>query len=167
MWRATLGFQCAAGSRPPAPRSHLVLYRGTKTLAFELCEHLGFGAPSSTLAPTGYRSNILELERGFDELEPRGEIGFRLRLFAVQARVAPPSPPGRPARTGSRRSRRSRRSPTRFATVLNASRRSRGAAAAADAEIMQARGRAGLCVEPTAATAAAAKQLLARRHDRC
>src|SRR5271163_5090337 len=41
---------------------------GTKTLAFELWEQLGFRVPDNILVPTGYGSNILGLERGFDEL---------------------------------------------------------------------------------------------------
>src|SRR3984893_13296756 len=45
---------------------------GTKTLAFELWEQLGFRVPDNILVPTGYGSNILGLERGFDELERGG-----------------------------------------------------------------------------------------------
>src|SRR5580704_17196963 len=58
---------------------------GTKTLAFELWEQLGFAVPDNILVPTGYGSNILGLDRGFDELRRRGEIARLPRLFAVQA----------------------------------------------------------------------------------
>ena len=58
---------------------------GTKTLAYELWEQLGFRVPDNILVPTGYGSNILGLDRGFDELERNGEIDRRPRLFAVQA----------------------------------------------------------------------------------
>ena len=58
---------------------------GTKTLAYELWEQLGFAAPDNILVPTGYGSNILGLERGFDELMRRGETARMPRLFAVQA----------------------------------------------------------------------------------
>src|SRR5712691_8692033 len=58
---------------------------GTKTLAYELWEQLGFAVPDNILVPTGYGSNILGLERGFDELIRRGEITHMPRLFAVQA----------------------------------------------------------------------------------
>lgn len=58
---------------------------GTKTLAYELWEQLGFNVPDNVLVPTGYGSNILGLERGFDELMRRGEIARMPRLFAVQA----------------------------------------------------------------------------------
>jgi threonine synthase len=58
---------------------------GTKTLAFELWEQLGFRVPDNILVPTGYGSNILGLDRGFDELQRTGAIRARSRLFAVQA----------------------------------------------------------------------------------
>ncbi len=58
---------------------------GTKTLAFELWEQLGFAVPDNVVVPTGYGSNILGLDRGFDELRRHGEISRTPRLFAVQA----------------------------------------------------------------------------------
>jgi threonine synthase len=142
---------------------------GTKTLAFELWEQLGFRAPDNILVPTGYGSNILGLERGFDELERCGEITGRPRLFAVQAAncaafaaawaagadrfvpfVAEPT-----IADGIATPR-----PVRIGAVLRALRRSKGGVAAvAEAEIvpaLAALGRLGLFVEPTAATAAAA-----------
>src|SRR5205809_4063163 len=64
---------------------HPFFIEGTKTLAYELWEQLGFAVPDNILVPTGYGSNILGLTRGFDELTRRGEIARRPRLFAVQA----------------------------------------------------------------------------------
>src|SRR5260221_1206932 len=64
---------------------HPFFIEGTKTLAYELWEQLGFPVPGNILVPTGYGSNILGLDRGFDELARRGEIATRPRLFAVQA----------------------------------------------------------------------------------
>jgi threonine synthase len=142
---------------------------GTKTLAFELWEQLGFRAPDNILVPTGYGSNILGLERGFDELEQHGEIAARPRLFAVQAAncaafaaawtagadglVPFAAVPTIADGIATLR-------PVRFGAVLRALRRSRGGVAAvAEAEIapaLEALGRLGLFVEPTAATAAAA-----------
>src|SRR5215831_5516373 len=58
---------------------------GTKTLAYELWEQLGFAVPDNVLVPTGYGSNVLGLERGFDELMRRSEVSRMPRLFAVQA----------------------------------------------------------------------------------
>jgi threonine synthase len=142
---------------------------GTKTLAFELWEQLGFRPPDNILVPTGYGSNILGLERGFDELEKSGEIAVRPRLFAVQAAncaafsaawaaggdqfvrfpMAPTVADGIAAPK-----------PVRVAEVLRALRRSKGGVVAvAEEEIapaLAALGRLGLFVEPTAATAGAA-----------
>src|SRR5882724_8686430 len=64
---------------------HPFFIEGTKTLAYELWEQLGFTVPDNILVPTGYGSNILGLDRGFDELTRQGEITRRPRLFAVQA----------------------------------------------------------------------------------
>jgi threonine synthase len=142
---------------------------GTKTLAFELWEQLGFRVPDNILVPTGYGSNILGLERGFDELQRTGAIGAWPRLFAIQAancaavaaawnagkdEVVPfPSSPTIADGIASPR-------PIRITEVLHALRRSKGGVVAvAEEEIAPALstlGRCGLFVEPTAATAAAA-----------
>jgi threonine synthase len=142
---------------------------GTKTLAFELWEQLGFRVPDNILVPTGYGSNILGLDRGFDELERSGEITTRPRLFAVQAAncaafaaawaaggdkfvpfaMAPTVADGIAAPK-----------PVRIVEVLRALRRSKGAVTAVAEEdiapALAALGRVGLFVEPTAATAGAA-----------
>jgi threonine synthase len=142
---------------------------GTKTLAFELWEQLGFRAPDNILVPTGYGSNILGLERGFNELERGGEIAAKPRLFAVQAancaafaaawsagadHFVPFS--AKPTVAEGIAAPR----PVRFAEVVAALRRSRGGVVAVrEAEIapaLDALGRIGLFVEPTAATTGAA-----------
>jgi len=148
---------------------------GTKTLAFELWEQLGFRVPDNILVPTGYGSNILGLERGFDELEKSGEITARPRLFAVQAENC-----GAFAAAWSAGERRfvpfvaqatvadgiATPKPIRVAEVLSALRHSRGGVVAvAEEEIAPALaglGRCGLFVEPTAATAGAALTRLLR-----
>jgi threonine synthase len=142
---------------------------GTKTLAFELWEQLGFRVPDNVLVPTGYGSNLLGLERGFDELEQRGEISFRPRLFAVQAAncgafaaawdagatdyvAFTPHPTVADGISTVK--------PVRAVEVLAALRRSGGGVVAVPedeiAPALAALGRLGLFVEPTAATAAAA-----------
>jgi threonine synthase len=142
---------------------------GAKTLAFELWEQLGFRPPDNILVPTGYGSNILGLDRGFDELEKSDEITARPRLFAVQAAncaafaaawaagenrfvpfaTAPTVADGIAAPK-----------PVRIAEVLRALRRSKGGVVAVPEEdiapALAALGRLGLFVEPTAATAGAA-----------
>jgi threonine synthase len=148
---------------------------GTKTLAYELWEQLGFRAPDTIVVSTGYGSNILGLERGFDELIRRGEIDRFPRLFAVQAANCAalaaawtagaddyvPITPQPTVADGIATAK-----PVRTREVLAALRRSGGAVVAVpEADIapaLRALGRMGLFVEPTAATAAAAlSQLLA------
>ena len=58
---------------------------GTKTLAFELWEQLGFRVPAAVAAPCGNGANILGLYLGFRELQEAGEIDALPRLHAVQA----------------------------------------------------------------------------------
>jgi threonine synthase len=58
--------------------------QGTKTLAYELWEDLGFKAPDNILIPTGAGSNILGCDIGFGELLRRGEIERLPKLFAIQ-----------------------------------------------------------------------------------
>ena len=150
---------------------------GTKTLAFEVWEQLGFRVPDNILVPTGYGSNILGLERGFDELEKSGEIDARPRLFAVQAancaafaaawvmgadRFVPFA--AEPTVADGIATPR----PIRIAEVLAALRHSRGGVVAVSEEEIAAAlgtlGHIGLFVEPTAATGGAAlTQLLSER----
>src|SRR5271154_4723628 len=73
---------------------------GTKTLAYELWEQLGFVVPDNIVVPTGYGSNILGLERGFDELMRQGEVSRMPRLFAVQAANCAAFPAPGPGATG-------------------------------------------------------------------
>ena len=64
--------------------------QGTKTLAYELWEDLGFRAPDNVIIPTGAGSNVLGCDIGFGELLRRGAIARLPRLFAAQpANCAP------------------------------------------------------------------------------
>ncbi|HEV2187577.1 MAG TPA: pyridoxal-phosphate dependent enzyme [Stellaceae bacterium] len=142
---------------------------GTKTLAFELWEQLGFAVPDNILVPTGYGSNILGLNRGFDELHRRGEVTRMPRLFAIQAAncaafeaawsagaegyvpfsAAPTIADGIATVK-----------PVRVTEVLSALRCSRGGVIAVPEDAIGPAlirlGRLGLYVEPTAATVGAA-----------
>jgi threonine synthase len=138
---------------------------GTKTLAYELWEQLGFAVPDNVLVPTGYGSNILGLERGFDELIRRGEIERMPRLFAVQAAncaafAAAWSGDADFAPQPTMADGIATVKPVRTQEVLAALRRSRGGVAAVpEREIAPALtrlGRLGLYVEPTSATVGAA-----------
>ena len=63
---------------------------GTKTLAYELWEQLGFSAPDNVVTPLGYGSNVLGCLRGFEELARAGEIQRAPRIFGVQAENCAP-----------------------------------------------------------------------------
>jgi threonine synthase len=63
---------------------------GTKTLAYELWEDLGFRAPDNILIPTGAGSNVLGCDIGFGELLRAGQITRLPRLFAVQPAACAP-----------------------------------------------------------------------------
>lgn len=148
---------------------------GTKTLAYELWEGLGFRAPDNIVTPLGYGSNVLGLDRGFDELLRNGEISTRPRIFGVQAANCAPcyaawaaggESPVATAVTPTIAEGIASSQPTRLREVLRAVRTSDGAiAAVSEAEIIAALGtlaRMGLYVEPTCAAAAAGlTQLLA------
>ena len=57
---------------------------GTKTLAYELWEDLGFRAPDNVIVPCGAGSNVLGCQIGFAELLNAGEIETPPRIFAAQ-----------------------------------------------------------------------------------
>jgi threonine synthase len=149
---------------------------GTKTLAYELWEQLGFRAPDNVVVPVGYGANVLGCDRGFSELLRRGEIGRMPRLFGVQAaNCAPyfaafrtgvehfvPSPVTPTIAEGIASSK-----PTRMREVLAPVRASGGEiVAVTEDEIVRALAalaKKGLYVEPTSAAAAAGlSQLIAR-----
>jgi threonine synthase len=58
--------------------------QGTKTLAYELWEDLGFRAPDNIIVPTGAGSNVLGCDIGFGELLRHREIERLPKIFAVQ-----------------------------------------------------------------------------------
>ena len=63
---------------------HPFFLQGTKTLAYELWEDLGFRAPDNIVTPCGAGSNVLGCAIGFSELLRAGEIAKLPRIFATQ-----------------------------------------------------------------------------------
>jgi threonine synthase len=141
---------------------------GTKTLAYELWESLGFRAPDNVITPLGYGSNVLGLARGFEELLRNGEISRLPRLFAVQAANCAPcyatwkagleTPVSTTIRPTIAEGIASSQ-PTRLREVVQAIRQSAGEiAAVTEGEIVVALGelaQMGFYVEPTCASAVA------------
>ena len=69
---------------------HPFFLHGTKTLAYELWEDLGFRAPDNIITPCGAGSNVLGCQIGFSELLRAGQIDAMPRIFAAQpANCAP------------------------------------------------------------------------------
>jgi threonine synthase len=141
---------------------------GTKTLAFELWEQLGFRAPDCVVAPLGQGSNIMGSHIGFAELLACGQIDKLPRIYAIQAANCAPYDhafqtgddtlktfPAKPTIADGIAS----ATPVRLREVLAAVRESGGATATvAEGEIVAALrklGALGYFVEPTSATAGA------------
>jgi threonine synthase len=148
---------------------HPFFLHGTKTLAYELWEDLGFRAPDNIIIPCGAGSNVLGCEIGFSELLRAGAIDRIPRLFAVQPENVAPIAAAFLA--GSDEPVACEIAPTiaegtaiakpiRLREVLGALRESEGGAVTVtEAEIeaaLFAFARIGIYVEPTCASAAAA-----------
>jgi threonine synthase len=154
---------------------HPFFLQGTKTLAYELWEDLGFRAPDNIVTPCGAGSNVLGCAIGFGELLRAGEITRLPRIFAVQpancgpiaaawqagtdAEVETPIEPTIAEGTAIAQ-------PIRRREVIAALRASRGGAVMASEASIKAElfdlGRAGVYVEPTSAQVVAGwSQLLA------
>jgi threonine synthase len=148
---------------------HPFFLHGTKTLAYELWEDLGFRAPDNIITPCGAGSNVLGCGIGFAELLRAGEIDALPRIFAAQpANCAPiatafladaaDAVPTAIAPTMAEGTAIAH--PVRIREVLGILRETDGGAVMlSEAEIAEATlglARAGIYVEPTSAQAAAA-----------
>jgi len=69
---------------------HPFFLEGTKTLAYEITEQLGWRAPTHVLCPVGFGSIYLGLAIGFRELQTQGIIESIPRLLGVQPDVCCP-----------------------------------------------------------------------------
>lgn len=69
---------------------HPFFLHGTKTLAYELWEDLGFAVPDNIITPCGAGSNVLGCGIGFAELVRAGEIERGPRIFASQPALCAP-----------------------------------------------------------------------------
>jgi threonine synthase len=147
---------------------HPFFLHGTKTLAYELWEDLGFRAPDNVVVPCGAGSNVLGCEIGFSELLRAGAIDRMPRIFAVQpANCAPIAASflagGETVETEIRPTIAEGTAiaqPIRLPEVIGALRVSRGGAVAVSEEEIGAAvldlARTGLYVEPTCAQVSAA-----------
>ncbi|HDD69161.1 MAG TPA: pyridoxal-phosphate dependent enzyme, partial [Candidatus Korarchaeota archaeon] len=65
-------------------------FEGTKTIAFEIWEQLGYAEPDALVLPVGHGTLLLGSYKGFSELRELGLIDKVPRLFAVQAEGCSP-----------------------------------------------------------------------------
>jgi threonine synthase len=148
---------------------HPFFLHGTKTLAYELWEDLGFRAPDNVITPCGAGSNVLGCEIGFSELLRAGQIDRMPRIFAAQpancapiaaAFLAGSDTPVPTVIAPTMAEGTAIAQPVRLREVLGALRETQGGAVTlTEREIAQATldlARTGIYVEPTCAQAAAA-----------
>lgn len=149
---------------------HPMFVQGTKTIAYELWEQLGFKAPDNVVLVAGAGSQILGCDIAFRELLEAGQIERLPRLLVGQpehwATIVDAldglEPLARGARVPTIAEGASIARPVRLPEAVAAIRRSGGAGVAvSDAEIeaaVLALSSRGLYAEPTSAVAAAALQ---------
>ncbi|MEU9298095.1 pyridoxal-phosphate dependent enzyme [Streptomyces sp. NPDC048266] len=147
---------------------HPMFLQGTKTIAYEMWESLGFTAPDNVVLVAGAGSNVIGCDLAFGELLAAGQIDRRPRLFVGQpehwATIADTFNGVEPGRRGERvptiAEGASIAAPVRLPEAVEAIRRSDGAAyAVPEAEIhaaVRALSARGLYAEPTGSVAAAA-----------
>jgi threonine synthase len=157
---------------------HPFFLQGTKTLAYELWEDLGFRAPGNVVIPTGAGSNVLGCWIGFKELLAAGQIAKLPRIFVAQPLNCSPIDASFTAGADTLVERAvlptiaegtAIKRPVRLAEILQALRETNGRTVAlTEAQIKAAVQRlaaSGLYTEPTSASAAAAIDVLAQRGD--
>jgi threonine synthase len=142
---------------------------GTKSLAYELWEDLGFRAPDNVVVPVGAGSSLLGCAFGFRELMKAGQIAKLPRLFVTQPLNCSPIDASFKAGVDTPVPREVRKTiaegtaikhPMRLREIVGALRESGGGTVAlTEDEIVGALrrlARQGLFAEPTSASAAAA-----------
>ena len=146
---------------------------GTKSLAYELWEDLGFKAPDNVVIPVGAGSNLLGCWLGFKELMASGQIAKLPKLFVAQPLACSPidasfragveTPVDRPVTKTIAEGTAIKR-PLRLREIIRALRETGGGTVAlTEDEIVPALkrlARVGLFAEPTCASASAALQKL-------
>ncbi|SDB80464.1 threonine synthase [Raineyella antarctica] len=147
---------------------HPMFLQGTKTIAYEMWESLGFRAPDNVVLVAGAGSTILGCDLAFTELLDGGWIDHRPRLLVGQpehwATIADTfngiDPASRGPRVPTVAEGASIAHPVRLPETVEAIRRSGGAATTVNEEQIRAAVRKlaarGLYAEPTSSVAAAA-----------
>lgn len=148
---------------------HPFFLEGTKSLAYEIWEDLGFRAPDNIVMPVGAGSSLLGCAFGFRELLRAGQITRLPRLFAAQPLNCSPIDAAFQAGSDAPVARDVRptvaegtaiRHPLRLRQIIEALRESEGGTVALTEEeivvALRRLARQGIFTEPTCASAAAA-----------
>ena len=152
---------------------HPFFLQGTKSIAYEIWEDLGFRAPDNIVIPAGAGSNVLGCDIGFSELLAAGQITKLPRIFIAQPLHCSPVDASFKANVDTLVDREVKptiaegtaiKRPIRLKEMLSAVRRSGGRTVAMTEEqildAVRTLALKGLYVEPTCATAAAALNVL-------
>ncbi|MEV6308824.1 pyridoxal-phosphate dependent enzyme [Streptomyces sp. NPDC051840] len=146
---------------------HPMFIQGTKTIAYEMWESLGFTAPDNVVLVAGAGSTVIGCDLAFGELLGAGRIEKLPRLFvgqpehwaAIADAVNGVAPDSRGERVATIAEGASIASPVRLPEAVGAIARSRGAAYAVPEDEIRGAVRAlaarGLYAEPTSSVAAA------------
>jgi len=87
---ASAALQAAADAYYASHSWNPFFFQGTKTIAFEICEQLGWRAPDVFVAPAGNGTLLIGAALGFDELFKAGVIQHTPKIIAVQAENCSP-----------------------------------------------------------------------------
>ena len=146
---------------------------GTKTVAFEIWEQLGFRAPDVMVVPAGNGTMLLGVFKGFKELLQRARIRRLPRIYAVQSSRCSPlyaewNETGEKTFRDTVAEGIAITAPPRMKEMVDALRVSRGDVVVVDDENILAEEERlaleeGFLVEPTAAAASAAERFLRTR----
>jgi threonine synthase len=169
------GWLPLSNTTDPPVGSHPIGIEGYKSIAFEICQDLGWQPPDAMIIPVAYGDAISGIYRGFSELLSAGLIGRLPRLIAAEtypslSGALAENAPG-PVSTGGFGSKAvSVATPCGSYQALRALRESKGTAVAiADDEAFQAhrelREKEGLFVELSSAICLAAARRLRERGE--
>jgi len=150
--------------------------QGTKSLAYEIWEDFGFTAPDNIIMPVGAGSSLLGCYIGFKELLAAGQIARLPRLFAAQPLNCSPVDASFAAGVDTSVERAVHKTiaegtaikhPLRLKQMIAVLKESGGGTVAIPDDgiiaALKQLARAGLFVEPTSASAAAALDVLKER----
>jgi len=167
---ASLAFSLSGSTYYASHVWNPLFLEGTKTVAFEIWEQLGFRAPDVVVVPAGNGTMLLGVFKGFRELLQRARVRRMPRIYAAQGAQCAPlyaewNGTGEKVFRATVAEGIAMAAPPRMREMIDALRASRGDVIAVDdqdilAEQERLALEEGLLVEPTAAAAPATERAL-------